>query len=242
MVAGLALVAVAAGLWYRAPRAPEGMVYVRGGAFAMGCTPDQDPTCSPPHYVTVAPFYLDRTPVTNAEYRDFVHATRYAAPATWAEGSFPPGQDNWPVTGVSWAGGVAYAKSKGKRLPTEAEWEFAARGTDGRIYPWGSNFNPSLTNSLETGVGHPEPVGRHPQAASPFGVLDMSGNVWEWCEDNYKLYPGSRMKSEDIPPDAKVIRGGSFESDRNHVTTVTRNLDVPTSQSSRIGFRCAKSR
>ncbi len=241
IVAGLALVIVAAGLWFHAPRAPEGMVYIPGGTFAMGCTPDQDLSGSPPHYVTVAPFYLDQVPTTNAQYRDFVRTTRYAAPAGWTQGNFPPSGDYWPVTGVSWAGAAAYAKWKGKRLPTEAEWEFAARGTDGRLYPWGSNFNSSLTNSLETELGHPEPVGRHLQAASPFGVLDMSGNVWEWCEDNYKLYPGSKMKSDGIPPDAKVIRGGSFDSDRNHVTTVTRNLDLPTAQSSRIGFRCARS-
>ncbi len=242
IVAGLVLVIVAAALWLHAPRAPEGMVYVQGGTFAMGCSPDQDPSGSPPHYVAVGPFYLDQVPVTNAQYRDFIHATRYAAPAGWTQGNFPPGQDNWPVTGVSWAGAAAYAKWKGRRLPTEAEWEFAARSTDGRLYPWGSNFNPSLTNSVETGLGHPEPVGRHAQAVSPFGVLDMSGNVWEWCEDNYKLYPGSKMKSDGIPPDAKVIRGGSFDSDRSHVTTVARNLDLPTTQSPRIGFRCAKSR
>jgi serine/threonine-protein kinase len=217
------------------------MVSVPGGKFMMGCDKQQDPTASPPHPVVVAPFYIDKTLVTNAQYVQFVRATGYAAPPGWEQGKYPSGQDNWPVTGVSWPGAQAYARWKGKRLPMESEWEFAARDSDGRLYPWGSNFNPRLTNSAETGLGHPEPVARHPEAASPFGVLDMSGNVWEWCEDDYNLYPGNAMKVE-VPAGAKVIRGGSFESDRNHVTTTTRNLDLPVSQSSRIGFRCARSR
>jgi eukaryotic-like serine/threonine-protein kinase len=240
IAAGLLLVTIAGFLWRHSEKLPPGMVYIPGGTFMMGCERDQDPTGSPQHYVTVAGFYLDQTPVTNAQYLEFVRATGYAAPSGWAQGKFPANQENWPVTGVAWAGAAAYAKWKGKRLPTEAEWEFAARGMDGRIYPWGNNFNLELTNSAERPLGHPEAVGSHPQAASPFGVLDMSGNVWQWCLDDYKLYPGSRTALQ-IPPGAKVIRGGSFESDRNHVTTVTRNLDVTTSQSPRIGFRCARS-
>jgi serine/threonine-protein kinase len=239
IAAGLVLITVAGFLWRHSEKLPPGMVYIPGGTFMMGCDKEQDPTGYPPHYVTVAPFYLDKTPVTNAQYLEFVRATGYAAPSGWTEGKFPPGQDNWPVSGVAWAGAAAYAKWKGKRLPAEAEWEFAARGIDGRTYPWGSNFNLELTNSMERALGHPEAVGSHSEAASPFGVLDMSGNVWEWCQDDYKLYPRNQTRFE-VPAGAKVIRGGSFESDRNHVTTVTRNLDVATSQSPRIGFRCAR--
>jgi serine/threonine-protein kinase len=216
------------------------MVYVPGGTFMMGCDREQDPMGSPPHLVTVGPFYIDTTAVTNAQYLAFVRASGYTAPPGWSQGRYPAGQDNWPVTEVTWADAQAYAKWKGKRLPTEAEWEFTARGSDGRVYPWGSNFNPSLTNSLERGLAHPEPVGSHPDAASPFGALDMCGNVWQWCQDAYKPYAGNSMKLE-IPSNAKVIRGGSFASDRNHVTTAARNLDLATKQSAEIGFRCAKS-
>lgn len=236
---GLVLLAVAGTLWYRSGNLPAGMLYIPGGTFMMGCDKDQEPTASPPHAVIVAPFYLDKTPVTNAEYLEFIRATRHAFPSGWTQASYPAGQENWPVTGVSWDDAQAYAKWKGKRLPTEAEWEFAARGRDGRLYPWGSQFNPTLTNSGERALQHPEPVGSHLEAASPFGVLDTSGNVWQWCQDGYRLYPGNKMKF-DVPANAKVIRGGSFASDRNHVTTTTRNLDLPTSRSSEIGFRCAK--
>ena len=152
-------------------------------------------------------------------------------------------QASWPATYIPWQDAQAYCEwaVPGGRLPTEAEWEFAARGTDGRLYPWGNSFTSALVDSLEAGLGHPEPVGAHPGAAGPFGVLDMSGNVWEWCADDYKSYPG-QTSAFAIPDDAKVIRGGSFKSDQEHVTTTTRNLDHASTRSPLIGFRCAKSR
>jgi formylglycine-generating enzyme required for sulfatase activity len=151
-------------------------------------------------------------------------------------------QAAWPATNISWQDAQAYCgwAVPAGRLPTEAEWEFAARGTDGRLYPWGNSFSSAVVDSLETGLDHPEPVGAHPGAAGPFGALDMSGNVWEWCFDNYKPYPG-QTSAFAIPDDAKVIRGGSFKSDQEHVTTTTRNLDHASTRSPLIGFRCAKS-
>jgi serine/threonine-protein kinase len=220
-----------------ASSAPPGMVYIPGGTFTMGRDNAPNAEESPAHSVTVAPFFIDKEPVTKAQYRRFVSETRkYTIPVSRSD-------SGWPFTYVSWQGAQDYCgwAVPGGRLPTEAEWEFAARGTDGRLYPWGNSFSSALANSLETGLGHPEPVGLRPKNVSPFGVLDMSGNVWEWCADAFKPYAG-QSSGFAVPEDAKVIRGGSFKSDQEHVTTTTRNLDHASILSPIIGFRCAKSR
>ena len=235
----LVILAVSKSFRWRMQGARAGMVYIPGGTFKMGRDNGPDPAEGPPHLVTVAPFYLDKTPVTNAQYAEFVRATGRPAPSAWTGPSYARGQDDWPVTDVTWHDSQAYAEWKHKRLPTEAEWEFAARGADGRVYPWGNSFNPGWTNSVESRLGHAEPVGSHPKVGSPFGVLDMSGNVWQWCQDAYQPYEG-RQPGFEIPVTAKAVRGGSFESDKYHVTTTTRNLDLAASHSNKIGFRCAK--
>jgi formylglycine-generating enzyme required for sulfatase activity len=202
--------------------APPGMVAIPGGTFMMGRDNAEDPEETPTHSVAVGPFYLDLVPVTRGEYRGV-----QANPSL-------------PVTQVSWSDGQAYCHSKGKRLPSEAEWEYAARGGDGRLYPWGNEFDSKATNSIEAGRGHLIGVGTLPKNKSPFGVLDMSGNAWEWTADDYKPYAGHQATFE-IPADAKVIRGGSYQADRFHATTTTRNLDHASTRSPVIGFRCAKS-
>jgi serine/threonine-protein kinase len=232
---------------------PPGMVYILGETFMMGRVNAQDPEETPAHPVTVAPFFLDKEPVTQAQYSAFLQKTKgesapYMVGATRRVAPTGPAgpadaEAAWPATNVSEEDAQAYCgwAIAGGRLPSEAEWEFAARGTDGRLYPWGNDFSPALLNSAETGPGHPEPVGSHADAASPFGVLDMAGNVWEWCSDDYKPYPG-HTPTFAIPSDAKVIRGGSFKSDREHATATARNLDHASTRSPVIGFRCAKSR
>ena len=221
--------------------APEGMIAVPSGVFAMGRNSASDAEETPAHLVQVQPFFMDKVPVANIQYLEFARKEAAHMPPSWQNGSFPPSQgDWWPVTGVSWADAQDYCGSRGARLPTEAEWEYAARGTDERLYPWGNDFNKDLTNSKASGRREVEPVGSHSGGASPFGVLDMSGNIWEWMADDYKPYPG-RAPAFDIPADAKVIRGGSFQSDKDHVTATTRNLDHAGTRSPVIGFRCAKS-
>ncbi|MGD0007136.1 MAG: bifunctional serine/threonine-protein kinase/formylglycine-generating enzyme family protein [Terriglobia bacterium] len=222
-----------------ASSAPPGMVYVPGGTFTMGRDNAPNPEETPAHSVTVAPFYIGKEPVTQAQYSEFLQKSK-------GESSiYPDSQAAWPATNISWQDAQAYCGGAvpGARLPSEAEWEFAARGTDGRLYPWGNSFTSALVDSLEAGLDHPEPVGIRPKNASPFGVLDMSGNVWQWCFDDYKPYDpfASLSSSHIIPEDAKVIRGGSFKSDADHVRTTTRNLDHATTRSPAIGFRCAKS-
>ncbi len=266
VVLGVVLLAViAGGIWYfsrptpgppphvtgrtadagKSPSAPEGpgaydpMISIPVATFAMGRDNARDPEETPAHPVSVAAFNMDRRPVTNAQYAEFVKSTSHAAPSGWVNGTPPEGQAEWPVTGVSWDDANTYCTSKGLRLPTEAEWEYAARGMDGRLYPWGNDFSPALTNSVEAALGHPEKVASHRDAASPFGLLNMSGNVWEWTADDYKPYPGHQPAFQ-IPADGKAIRGGSYQSDKLHVTTTTRNLNHASTRSTSIGFRCAK--
>ena len=223
----------------KTPTPPAGMIYIPGGTFMMGRDNATDPEETPARTVTVASFFIDETPVTNGQYATFLKATGNPPPPSWSAGNYPDGRAEWPVIQVMWHEAQAYCQWKGRRLPTEAEWEFTARGRDGRLYPWGNGFKAALTNSLELGLGGPEAVGVPARNSSPFGAVDMSGNVWQWCADDYRPYPGHEPTFQ-IPAGAKVIRGGSFKSDKDHVTTTTRNLDLATSRSPTIGFRCAK--
>jgi len=222
----------------RAVAAPIGMIPIPGGTFVMGRDNAGDVAEAPAHSVTVRTFYLDELPVTNTHYAEFVRAPGRTKTSSW---TFPASQGEWPATGVSWQDARAYCEAQGERLPTEAEWEYAARGTDGRLYSWGNEFNNEMANSKGNPRGGVEAVGLRRGAASPFGVLDMSGNVWQWVGDDYQPYPGGKPGSA-IPPDAKVIRGGSFQSDKDHVTATARGWERAGKQSPLIGFRCARSR
>jgi formylglycine-generating enzyme required for sulfatase activity len=158
------------------------------------------------HVVHIDAFAVDRYPVTNAEYKAFLDATRYH-PADdhnflrdWKNGAFPPGWDRKPVTWVSYEDAEAYAKWAGKRLPHEWEWQYAAQGTDGRTYPWGNDWAASNAPTPDTGrtMQPHSDVDAHPSGASPFGVMDLTGNVWQWT-DTY----------EDDHTRAAILRGGS---------------------------------
>jgi len=248
LAATLILIVVGGVFWYseRVPRPitptrlqPQDMVAVPGATFVMGRDQDDSVEEAPAHATIIQPFWIDRFQVSNKQYLAFVRSTNHRAPPNWREEAVVSGRENDPVTMVSWGDAEAFCEWKGRRLPTEAEWEFAARGSDGRLYPWGEDFRQALVNSAESGLTHVLPVDVHVQNVSPFGVREMSGNVWEWCRDDFVLYPGSTARLV-IPPGAKAIRGGSFASDRRHVTTTARNLERPATLSSTIGFRCAQ--
>ncbi|HWQ31493.1 MAG TPA: SUMF1/EgtB/PvdO family nonheme iron enzyme [Blastocatellia bacterium] len=238
------------------PAPPEGMVYIPGGSFRMGRDDgdDYDRPSLPP--VTVRPFFIDTTEVTNEAYQKFIEATGHTPPPSWKDGRFPAGAEKLPVTDVYWDDANAYAEWAGKRLPTEEEWEFAARGTDNRLFPWGVTWQPGMANAAESETDKRKlmPVGSFPQGESPFKVLDMSGNAWEWTASDLKAYPGSPLR---VPPPGyentrmKVIRGGSFGVP-GEKATVTLRRGWPASRQewpegvsakpdySQTGFRCAK--
>ncbi len=173
------------------------MVWVPPGPFIMGAEDEEGGT----RVVRLEQgVFVARTPVTNAEYARFVAATGHRAPSHW-KGQAPPDElRDHPVVHVSWHDAVAYAEWAGVRLLTEQEWEKAARGIDGRLYPWGDEFDLARCNTDESGIGTTTPVGRYsPGGDSPCRCADMAGNVWEWTASEWK--PGSERR---------VLRGGSF--------------------------------
>jgi iron(II)-dependent oxidoreductase len=184
--------------------------------------------------------------VTNVEYKRFVDATGYRVPDHWQNGQIPRGKENHPVVYVSWDEAAAYAQWAGKRLPAEAEWEKAARGTDGRKYPWGNQFDAARCNTSESKVRDTTPVGEYsPQGDSPYGVSDMAGNVSEWAADWYdeNYYAQSPTRNPQGPPSGqyKVLRGGAWYSDKDFARVSFRDNVLPTFREGYVGFRCVKS-
>jgi formylglycine-generating enzyme required for sulfatase activity len=220
------------------PTPPSRMTYVPGGEFTMG-NAGGDVSERPPHNVVVKPFYLDLYEVTREQYERFVKETGRAPPSNWPNGQYPPGTAQRPVTGVTWYDAVAYATWAGKRLPTEEEWEFAARGTGGYLYPWGNEFKAGMANVDGYSNGLVD-VGTF-KGVSPFGVYDMIGNAWEWTSSDLRAYPGGSL-SEAVPSGMKVIRGGSWQSRPTQATAAFRRGWGATGESdySNTGFRCAK--
>ena len=216
---------------------PAGMAYVPGGEFMMGSDLG-DPYSRPAHPVAVDAFFIDITEVTNEAYKKFVDATGHQPPSTWVNGTFREGESLMPVTGVNWTDANAYAKWAGKRLPTEAEWEYAARGSDGRIYPWGDKWVAGYANAGIKATGFRE-VGSG--GRSPFGLYDMAGNAWEWTSTDSAAYPGGKaFEASDRSP--KIIRGGSWKSRWTEATAVNRAQWGAEGESdySYSGFRCAR--
>ena len=218
---------------------PAGMVYVPGGTFTMG-RDNGDDAERPPHEVTVKAFFIDTHEVTNEDYEKFLKATNRRPPPTWKKGAFPPGAERQPVTGVTWDDANEYARWAGKRLPTEEEWEFAARGSEGRLYPWGNDWQQGAANANGAGQSMAE-VAAH-KGTSPFGTYDMVGNAWEWTASSFKSYPGRGLPGSQPSGDLRVIRGGCYESTKDYATTTYR-AGWPARGAStydQTGFRCAK--
>jgi serine/threonine-protein kinase len=210
-----------------------GMVQIGSGQLQMGSN-EGDTDAQPAHMVMVKSFYLDIYEVTCRDYKNFIDEKKREPPPTWKDGNYPPGTDLHPVTGVTWEDATAYAQWAGKRLPTEEEWEFAARGPQGLRYPWGNQWRSGCANvdKVRNGVTN---VGSY-NCSSPFGVQDLIGNAWEWTDSSWAPYPGGQFANPPHPSD-KVIRGGSWESPRSFISSTSRGghkgVGVQT------GFRCA---
>lgn len=241
------------------------MITIPAGEFQMGTsTARADIQDQPEHKVKLAAYRMDKYPVTNAQYARFVAATGYRAPLHWTNGRIPPGLELHPVTMVTWYDAKAYAEWAGKRLPTEAEWERAARGTDGRRWPWGNSMDTARLNTYSQ-VGSTTKVTAYPTGASPDGLMDMAGNVSDWVADDFLPYEGSGAPDEMFwakalkkPSEAegaakskmvdfvktdqryKVLRGGSWKSDPFSTYTYHRNFSWPEFASAYFGFRCAQ--
>lgn len=222
------------------PAVPEGMVYIPGGKFVMG-RDDGSSDEGPAHEVEVNPYFLDLHEVTNQEYKKFIDATGRTAPKHWKQnGSYLLAEAGFPVTHVTWDDATSYARWANKRLPTEAEWEYAARGGNREyLYPWGNQWQPGNANIDHKDRTGPVSVGSFDKDVSPFGISDMAGNVSEWVQDFYSEKHGA-------PPDQRfrVYRGGNFLDPPEKSTTTFRWADfpvaIPDDQILRVGFRCAR--
>jgi formylglycine-generating enzyme required for sulfatase activity len=214
------------------------MVLVKGGKFVMGSDDSRSyPNSRPPHPMSVGDFYLDVNEVTNEEYYQFIGRTGIPAPPQWKNGRFKPGTEKLPVVNVSWFDAKAYASWAKKRLPTEAEWEYAARGVENKAHPWGDDWYPSYANLKESGRGNPVEVGSCPSGHTWCGVNDMVGNVAEWVNDEWYPYPGSVGKTD---AGLRIYRGGSFSNSKDKLLMTNRSFDSSGQKLPDVGFRCAK--
>jgi formylglycine-generating enzyme required for sulfatase activity len=220
------------------------MVYVPAGTFVMGDTHgDGEDDERPAHPVTLPAFWLDRTEVTNAQFARFARFARDVRQARRDTGVMEDGKDRHPVVNIPWRVALAYCRWAGKRLPTEAEWEYAARGTAGRKYPWGNTWDERNARFAGNhGSQGAAPVGSYPAGASPFGVLDMAGNVWEWVSSLYLPYPYLATDGrESLSIQGRhVVRGGSWYLNPWDLRSTNREFGEPGYRSVYIGFRCAQ--
>lgn len=222
------------------------MIYIAAGEFSMGSAEGNESINEdeqPAHTVRLDAYWIDKTEVTNAMYQICIASKICSTPAQsryYLEAHFA----DHPIIGVSWTQAKAYCAWAGRRLPTEAEWEMAARGTDGRMYPWGNISPTAELANFNQDVDGTSAVGSYPSGASPYGLLDMAGNAWEWVADGYDplFYDNAPTLNPftDEVENLKVIRGGNWNSNANGVRSANRFWAFP-GRNDTDGFRCANS-
>jgi formylglycine-generating enzyme required for sulfatase activity len=227
------------------------MAFVPAGEFIMGSPEGEgEDDEHPQRTVYLDAFYIGKYEVTNAEYKECVDAGACDPPSQTSSSTRNsyygnPEYDDYPVINVSWYDAKAYCGWKGVRLPTEAEWEKAARGTDGRKYPWGNEFDSYKCNTLESGIGDTTEVGSFPDGASPYGAYGMAGNVLEWVADWYDTdYYSKAPERNPEGPDSGVVRvlhGGSWGNSPRATRCAFRHRSDPVSRYDHVGFRVAAS-
>ena len=233
----------------RIGKEPNVMIPIAAGEYKRGSNyrlPDEGPQ----YIVDVKAFQIDKYEVSNLQYKQFIAATNRKSPSHFRNRTYPEGKVDHPVVQVSWNDAHTYCEWAGKRLPTDIEWEKAARGTDGRDYPWGDEFDVTKVNSpvrwkslnIE---GDTMPVGSLEAGKSPYGLYDMSGNVWEWTDSWYTQYPGNTWPSENYGELYKTLKGGSWWDCSYYQCGVSapvfnRSYFKPNVKNSSMGFRCAK--
>lgn len=233
------------------------MILIPSAEFDMGCDPSRDEVCSyvpeeQQHKVFISTFKIDKYEVTTNKYAECVNAGDCQMPVIGGIMHYgDPEAGNFPINGVSWYQAKTYCEWEGKRLPSSAEWELAARGTDGRTFPWGEE-KPDCSRAvmdrenagfLGCGSGNSLNVGSKPKGASPYGVMDMAGNLWEWTSDWYDetYYFNSSYRDPKGPKtgELKITRGGDFLSRQSYeLRTTARFPYYPSNPSPAIGFRC----
>jgi len=227
-----------------------GMVFVPAGEFIMGSNVDDlrhmaDVDEWPQRHVWVDDYYIDVHEVTNAQYKVFIDSMKVEAPHRWVNNNYGVGEDGYPVVSVTWDEADAYARFVGKRLPTEAEWEKAARGSDARRFPWGDDFDSDKANNGDRLML----VMSMPGGVSPYGCYDMAGNAAEWVAGWYEAYPRgpNDVLPDDVPDRAEVFRkerrvyrGGSWNSFGKFLRCANRESTSPDKEWVYVGFRCVK--
>ncbi len=253
VAAAVALPCIATDNGTDATSAPAGMVLIPAGEFTMGRTfsTDDDETGMrplvlrddrPAHRVRLKAFWMDATEVTQAAYAEFVAAEGPPPPYHWPQGALPGALARYPIYNVAWDDASAFCAWSGKRLPTEAEWERAARGgLEAARYPWGDEKPDSTRARYSTQAG-PGPVGRHP--VNGFGLHDMAGGVTEWCQDWFgrAYYEASPPEDPRGPEDGlyRIVRGGAWSDGPNRITVFFRNWVRPNQRTPNLGFRCVQ--
>ncbi len=243
---------------------PNEMIKIPAGEFTIGndgrgqIEGSGDADEMPAHVVFLDAYFIDKYEVTNAQFKAFTGAMNHRTPKHWqtpdpaGKGkTHPPEKANHPVVYVDWFDANAYCHWAGKRLPSEEEWEKAARGTDGRVFPWGNNYDPKKANTPQYWLalqrdGDTMPVGRFEEGKSPYGLYDMAGNVYEWTSSWYKPYPNNTEFNAHYGVKNKILRGGSWYDCLSYgcglsAPSYNRSRFAPEIRNKGFGFRCAKS-